>query len=100
MITDGGLKGDGPIKCSFNTPGKDIAKLNYNLSFKEARATVETSFARVANWFSILGNNKARLNYSHKTTMLTIHAASKLHYTIGFSIRIQIQKTYLSLIIN
>ena len=79
MITDGGLKGDGPIKCSFNTPGKDIAKLNYNLSFKEARTTIETSFARVANWFPILGNNRARLDYGHKTTMLTIHAASKLH---------------------
>lgn len=79
VITDGGFKGDGPIKYSYNNPGKDIDKQTYNLAFKEARSTIETAYGRVANWFPILGNNKSRLNYNHETTMLTIHAATRLH---------------------
>jgi hypothetical protein len=79
LASDGGFIGDGPVKFSYNNPGNDLHKKTYNLAFREVRSTIENAFGRVANWFPLFGNNKSRLNYNTETTMLAIHASSRLH---------------------
>ena len=41
----GGFHGDGPIKFSYDNPGRNQDKITFNLIFKEVRAGIETAFA-------------------------------------------------------
>ena len=79
VASDGGFHGDGPIQCSFDNPGSNENKKQFNLVFKEVRAGIETAFARVCAWFPILRLNKSKWNYCDETLQLSVHAASRLH---------------------
>jgi len=79
VASDGGFHGDGPIKFSYDNPGNDQIKKMFNLVFREARTGIETAFARICNWFPILGTNKGKWNYSEETLQLSVHAAARIH---------------------
>jgi len=79
VASDGGFHGDGPVKFSYDNPGNDAVKKSFNLIFIEVRTGIETAFARICNWFPILGTNKGKWNYSEESLQLSIHAAARLH---------------------
>lgn len=74
MASDGGFKGDGPIRYSFKNPGADETKKLYNLVFKEVRAGIETAFSRVCAWFPIMGNNKRKWQHGDDILQYAVHA--------------------------
>ena len=45
IANDGGFDGDGPARCSFNDPGADPYKQQFNIAFKEVRQGIETAYA-------------------------------------------------------
>ena len=79
VAADGGFHGDGPVRASYDNPGVNEARKLFNVVFREVRVGIETAFARMCNWFPILGVNKGASNYDDETTMLSIHAACRLH---------------------
>jgi hypothetical protein len=65
--------------CSYKNPGNDEVKKLFNLTWREVRTGVESSYSRVAAWFPLLGNNKRKLNYSEHMLILAVQAAVQLH---------------------
>jgi len=64
IATDGGFGGDGPVRFSHKNPNTED-KILFNVMF--------------VKWFPLLGANKSKLPYDHRTVKLAIHAAARLH---------------------